>query len=684
MNMPVVGNKFSRFSSVYNVRKRVCDNPLDKLTPLHRYVISEIRRSRLHAITFERFMQISLYHPKLGYYSGGNVKIYGNSDGHQSHFTTHPETFYPFYSYGIAEKFVEMWDCMGNPSDLPVVEMGAGNGRMAKGILDYLKKYCPELYKQVRYNIVELSPVLRNIQKINCAEHNLFHINQSAINFPFSNLNGIIISNELPDVFPVHLVLCHSSPRELYLTENDGVLEEILGPISDSDIYKYMKRADSVSHNRIEVVNTNMMRWAQNLAKGLDRGYIITIDYSRKFGQIAHHERPDIIRCFGEAGGRESRKDAYSKVGELDMTSDLHSDVYMKILEAAGLVTEFIGNETEFIGSTGRITGFLGGFSAIVSSRNVENRRSGNTSTRFIVVGMGKDNKLYPEAFDQVLYLFYPIAVNFWGKEARKSSLFRLGFEMMQAFELEPGVYDFKDINNSLRTKFPNFTHEELLRLSEAIREKINLKKEKKSSDSEKFEYVSNEEIVAEFPVDLLCQYLGKELAVYHSLLKMYLKPEEQYVEKIMTVATLNGEAFVEGLCRIADSKYSYKLANYLIKHKKISALVALMKNYYGFNGSNISLLSEDIRASLFDLVVKIMIEEIRGAIKDNLSLFCYGSVLELIDVALSVDNGLASKFMSLDEEQKKILKELILQCYGREHDSYKRAKCLAFLNVDK
>lgn len=49
--------------------------------------------------------------------------------------------------------------------DFVIYEIGAGNGTLARNILDYIRDEHPEVYDRTRYNIIEISENLANIQK---------------------------------------------------------------------------------------------------------------------------------------------------------------------------------------------------------------------------------------------------------------------------------------------------------------------------------------------------------------------------------------------------------------------------------------------------------------------------------------------------------------------------------------
>jgi SAM-dependent MidA family methyltransferase len=49
--------------------------------------------------------------------------------------------------------------------DLVIYEIGAGNGTLAMNILDYLRDEYPDVYDRTRYNIIEISGTLAELQR---------------------------------------------------------------------------------------------------------------------------------------------------------------------------------------------------------------------------------------------------------------------------------------------------------------------------------------------------------------------------------------------------------------------------------------------------------------------------------------------------------------------------------------
>src|SRR5215470_6588531 len=79
-------------------------------------------------LSFERFMELALYAPGLGYYSAGSLKIGAGGD-----FVTAPEVS-DLFSGCLAAQCHEVLLAVGGD----ILELGAGTGRMAATVLESL------------------------------------------------------------------------------------------------------------------------------------------------------------------------------------------------------------------------------------------------------------------------------------------------------------------------------------------------------------------------------------------------------------------------------------------------------------------------------------------------------------------------------------------------------------------
>jgi SAM-dependent MidA family methyltransferase len=141
-------------------------------------------------ISFSRFMELALYAPGLGYYSGGAAKL-----GKDGDFTTAPEIT-PLFGATLARITAEL---MGKTAP-QIIEFGAGTGKLAHDILTELREMKVPVH---RYSIVELSGELRARQK-----NTLRGFPQVAWleQFPAA-FSGVVIGNEVLDAMPVHLIV---------------------------------------------------------------------------------------------------------------------------------------------------------------------------------------------------------------------------------------------------------------------------------------------------------------------------------------------------------------------------------------------------------------------------------------------------------------------------------------------
>jgi SAM-dependent MidA family methyltransferase len=102
------------------------------MNPLEQKIIEKIQNEG--PITFEKFMEMALYYPELGYYSSPDTTI-----GRKGDFYTSPH-LHPIFGAMIGKQLMEMWNVMGRPTDFHAVEIGAGVGYLCKDIFDYLCK----------------------------------------------------------------------------------------------------------------------------------------------------------------------------------------------------------------------------------------------------------------------------------------------------------------------------------------------------------------------------------------------------------------------------------------------------------------------------------------------------------------------------------------------------------------
>jgi SAM-dependent MidA family methyltransferase len=157
-------------------------------------------------IPFARFMELALYAPDLGYYSGGAAKL-----GKDGDFTTAPEISSLF---GAA--LARIAAAIIAQSAPRILEFGAGTGKLARDVLTAL---AAQGVRVDSYAIMELSGELRARQQ------------EALKDFPQvtwlddvpASFTGVVLANEVLDAMPVQLVRKDAGQwRELMVTIEEG------------------------------------------------------------------------------------------------------------------------------------------------------------------------------------------------------------------------------------------------------------------------------------------------------------------------------------------------------------------------------------------------------------------------------------------------------------------------------
>jgi SAM-dependent MidA family methyltransferase len=200
--------------------------------------------------TFEAYMDTALHHPEWGYY--GHAVVIGKA----GHFDTHPEELSPDYGAWVAELAFKAWRNMRAHGELaaeepfPLLEFGAGNGRLARDVLDFIARSADgrarsdEDYRtfaeRVEYRIYEMSEALRARQRELLGERAIIAPGDARApgvtlrsDFP-NGFKGFVVTNEVPDAFGVHKVVLAADGRAfaaLVVPRVEPELEALLGAL---------------------------------------------------------------------------------------------------------------------------------------------------------------------------------------------------------------------------------------------------------------------------------------------------------------------------------------------------------------------------------------------------------------------------------------------------------------------
>jgi len=230
-------------------------------------------------LPFSRYMELALYTPGLGYYTGGSRKFGGAGD-----FVTAPELT-PLFARTVARQLAELLPHTAGT----VYEFGAGTGVLAADLLTALDALG---VPPQRYCIVDLSPDLIERQRQTLAErvpHWLDRV-EWLVELP-AELDGVIIGNEVLDAMPCELLHWNGTPLQRGVTVRDGAFAWEDRPITDAALQSL---ADAVLPplpgytSEISLANKGFIAM---LAERLVRGAILLLDYGFPRAEYYHPQR---------------------------------------------------------------------------------------------------------------------------------------------------------------------------------------------------------------------------------------------------------------------------------------------------------------------------------------------------------------------------------------------------------
>lgn len=309
-----------------------------------------LERIRTHGkITFADFMAACLYEPGLGYYTSAGRKVGAEGDFYTS------SNVHRVFGRLICRELRRMWENLGSPASFEAVEVGAGNGRLARDIMDAAADLSSSFYAALTYRLVEAEPSLELAQREMLGEHAPKAVWSSSDQFSRAefSVTGCILSNELIDSFPVHLVeMTRDGLREIYVSAVNGDFMEISDTPSDPRLEQYLKSDGVVLHEgqRAEV-NLAAAGWLAAAAKVLERGFILTIDYGFVADELyAPSRRNGTLLCYYRHTIEEN---PYIRLGRQDMTSHVDFTGLSLAGEKLGLHTVWFGEQYRFLMGTG-------------------------------------------------------------------------------------------------------------------------------------------------------------------------------------------------------------------------------------------------------------------------------------------------------------------------------------------
>jgi SAM-dependent MidA family methyltransferase len=292
-------------------------------------------------LSFERFMEMALYEPGLGYYSAGATKLGAGGD-----FVTAPEVS-SLFSRCLATQCGEVLQLVSVGS---ILELGAGSGVMAADLLNELAAQgcLPE-----RYLILEVSADLRERQLALIRERAPEH--EARVDWldrlP-EEFRGVVLANEVLDALPVQRFRIRGDQiNALGVTWQLGRLDwsEIR---ADAELEAAVRRIEASTGERLpdgytSEINMRLAPWIGGIATALREGVALFIDYGLPQRQYYRSERREgTLLCHFR---HRFHDDPLINVGVQDIGAWVDFTAVAEAASAAGLTVAGFATQAHFL-----------------------------------------------------------------------------------------------------------------------------------------------------------------------------------------------------------------------------------------------------------------------------------------------------------------------------------------------
>ena len=289
-------------------------------------------------LPFDRYMDLALYAPGLGYYAAGATKLGAAGD-----FVTAPELT-PLFAGALATQIAAILAVTGRRE---IVELGGGSGRLAADLLHALaaRDALPS-----RYAILEVSPDLREGQRATLARDAAVHRPLVAwLHALPDTIDGVVIANEVLDALPVQIAVRRGG-RWL----ERGVTWDLEGSRfawaerpADARLAKLVAARFPDCDDYVSEVNLRAETLVETVARRLAQGAALFIDYGFPAAEYYHPQRNrGTLMCHYR---HRAHDDPFAWPGLTDITTHVDFTAVAEAGERAGLEVAGFAAQAPFL-----------------------------------------------------------------------------------------------------------------------------------------------------------------------------------------------------------------------------------------------------------------------------------------------------------------------------------------------
>jgi SAM-dependent MidA family methyltransferase len=298
---------------------------------------AEIRRDG--PMPFVRFMALALYDPDGGYYRAAEARPgWAGRD-----FLTAPE-LHPIFGATLAAGLRDAWDGLGRPTPFTIREHGAGEGALARSMLDAIADDAT-FSAAIRYEPVEVDA--RRVAALRTALDAAGH--GGSVSEPEDGpFVGVVLANEVLDALPVHRVRQRGADlRELAVDVDPGdarLIEVEIEPTTPDLAARLAAEDVRLVDGQTAEICLDLEPWLARATADLRRGLVVLIDYGAPAAELydPRRRRAGTLRAYLR---HRVHDDPLIHVGRQDLTAHVDVSAVEAAGRAVGLAT--IGRTTQ-------------------------------------------------------------------------------------------------------------------------------------------------------------------------------------------------------------------------------------------------------------------------------------------------------------------------------------------------
>lgn len=292
-------------------------NSKPKVSKCEAYLHQKLKNTS--RISFCDYMQIALYHPSYGYYASAEKRV-----GKEGDFFTSVSVGSAFGEI-IAHRLAAFSLELQQSEQLHIIELGANDASLCTDILTTLK----QLEVPAIYHIIEPLPALQQLQQQQLSSANIEGVKMHSsladliLFLEKKQVQGVILSNELLDAFPVELIKkSENGWLQGFVRLAEETLELSFSPIekTNKELINFSKSLPTdLPLDYVTEFRPRVREWLKDCFDVLKTGLVLSFDYGFLAEEYYQPKRTE-----GTLQGyfqHEKTKNPFIRIGEQDLTA---------------------------------------------------------------------------------------------------------------------------------------------------------------------------------------------------------------------------------------------------------------------------------------------------------------------------------------------------------------------------